>query len=477
MKTYEGTGRILKKLTEHPYIEQSGFENKAVAERLFRLNKGREDYTGPAVETTYDITARCREGEFEALEDAIHMILIHGTTEAWPGPEPQPAGYAEHMARLQDVKLLGVNPEEGLEAALVTIATPLPFFDQAESGVPLAQLRMATAVEPFNAFSDYTARVVNYELPAELKDKFVGQVWPHRRIRDYLQIPPDQPILGTIVKPKWLPKEHFAECVLETAHAGAQFIKSDENLHLTKQDLAAYIRLTVKKLEEAGFDLSLSPGAGTRRFLLAPHITANAFEMVERAKIAIDAGANVLMFSPHLAGDFEVIRQIYNLGQRYQVPVFSHCAGMNRYTGDPNYTFGEDPRTVYLLAALSGVAFMQLPATRGYIRPTDVEKMPIIERLRREGLEGQDGMTLVIAGGLGAHNIGHNMQLFGSEGTMYLAGTSVSHHPDGIAAGFEAIKLAAAAALDGIVEIDQLKAHAESLGREGDPLQKALGSG
>ena len=103
--------------------------------------------------------------------------------------------------------------------------------------------------------------------------------------------------------------------------------------------------------------------------------------------------------------------------------------------------------------------------------------MPIIERLRREGLEGNDGMTLVIAGGLGAHNIGHNMKLFGSQGKMYLAGTSVSHHPDGIAAGFAAIQLASAAAADGIVEKEQLIAHAEALGREGDPLLRALGSG
>ena len=356
---------MLKTLAEHPYIGQPTFQDEAVTERIFQLNKGRDAYTGPSVETTYYITARSREGDFEAVENAIRMILIHGTTEAWPGPDAQPDGYTEHMAWLERIELLGVNPDEGLEAALVTIATPLPFFDQVEDGIPLAQLRMATAVEPFNAFSDYTARVVNYELPAEFKQRFVGQVWPHRRIRDYLQIPNQQPILGTIVKPKWLPKEHFARCVLETAHAGAQFIKADENLHLTKKDLAAYVRQTVKLLEEEGFDLSPSPSSGTRRFLLAPHITANAFDMVQRAKIAVDAGANVLMFSPHLAGDFEVIRQIYNLGERYQVPIFSHCAGMNRYTGDPNYTFGEDPPDSLLAGGPFGSS---VHATSGYPR-------------------------------------------------------------------------------------------------------------
>ncbi len=70
------------------------------------------------------------------------------------------------------------------------------------------------------------------------------------------------------------------------------------------------------------------------------------------------------------------------MGEQYKVPIYAHTAGMNRYAGDPNYSFGEDPKTVYLLAALSGVAFMQLPALRGYIRPTDEEKFSIIERLK-----------------------------------------------------------------------------------------------
>ena len=98
------------------------------------------------------------------------------------------------------------------------------------------------------------------------------------------------------------------------------------------------------------------------------------------------------------------------MGDKYKVPIYAHTAGMNRFTGDPNYSCGEDTRTVYLLAALSGAAFMQLPALRGYLRPTDIEKTPIIERLKEEGLAGNEGMTLAIAGGLSTHNLGHNIK-------------------------------------------------------------------
>jgi hypothetical protein len=55
------------------------------------------------------------------------------------------------------------------------------------------------------------------------------------------------------------------------------------------------------------------------------------------------------------------------LGEKYCVPIYAHTAGMNRYAGDPMFTFGEDPKTAYLLAGLSGAAFMQLPALGGYI--------------------------------------------------------------------------------------------------------------
>ncbi|MBT9151592.1 MAG: 2,3-diketo-5-methylthiopentyl-1-phosphate enolase [candidate division WS2 bacterium] len=469
-----GTGKLLKRITEHPYIKRSPLGKKAVEKRILNnVNKGRE-YRGKAVETTYYLTAISKENKFKGIEDAIKKILVHGTTENWPGPEKEPEEYKKHMSWLKEVKLWGVNLEEAIEAAMVTISTPLESFDKKKKGIPLAQLRVATSSEPFNAFSDFTARVVDYRFPEEFKNRFLGQVWPHKRIREYLNVGKDEPIIGTIVKPKWLPRELFAQRVVEAANAGALFVKSDENLHLTREELAGYVSLTVKILEENNFDLSPTPRAGRKRFLFAPHITVNPFDVLEYAKIAVDCGANILCFSPHLSGDFEVIRKIYEMGDKYKVPIYAHTAGMNRYAGDPNYSCGEDARTVYLLAALSGAAFMQLPALRGYLRPTDIEKIPIIERLKEEGLAGNQGMTLAIAGGLSTYNLGYNIEVFGPEGKVFLVGTGVYHHPDGVRSGVSALKLTVEAAYKGIIEIKELKAYAKSLGERGYPLLRVL---
>lgn len=476
METHIGTGNLLTALEEHPYIEQPFLKSEKIEKRILdKVNRGRP-YRGKAIETTYYLTSESRKqaGDFKGIEDAILKMLIHGTTEDWPGPGKATGEYEKHMSYLKKVKLLGINPAKKMESALITISTPLQFFDTFQGRVPLAQLRMATESEPFNGLAGFTARTVDYRFPKEFKNKFLGQVWPHKKIRQYLGIGENEPIIGTIVKPKWLPAELFAQSVTEAALAGALFVKSDENLHLRKEELGEYVALTTRMLKENGFSLSLDAKSARKRILFAPHITVGPFDILEYARIAVDNGANALMFSPHFSGDFEVIRQIYEMGDRYMVPIYAHTAGMNRYCGDPSCSFGEDARVVYLLAAMAGAAFMQLPALRGYIRPTDVEKGPIIKRLRDENLEGDEGMTLVIAGGLGAHNIGYNIKVLGAKGKMFLAGTSVYHHPEGIKAGIDAIKLAVEAAYQGIVEISELTEYAKSLGKKGYSLLRAL---
>jgi ribulose 1,5-bisphosphate carboxylase large subunit-like protein len=121
---------------------------------------------------------------------------------------------------------------------------------------------------------------------------------------------------------------------------------------------------------------------------------------------------------------------------------------------------------------------MQLTAVNGYLKPDDTEKTVILKRLKEVRLMGNDGMTLVIAGGLGPRNIGINMKILGTEGSMFLAGTSVYSHPDGATSGVKSIILAHRAYQEkGITAVDDLINYAKSLGEEGRPLLNALSSG
>ncbi len=474
-----GNGRALRRQRAHPYVGTSTASTaKQSTDAVARLNEGRENSRGPAVGVTYWFEVAHEGAPLEGIINAAKMVLEHGTLKPWhqegDPSSRKPAGYDEFMSWATDIRLLGHNATEGVETGLVTIAYPLSFFDKRGDGrIPLAQLFMSMASEPFSAFSFYQgARIVDVTFPRALLDRFPARRWPHSRVRDYLGIGADEPIIGTIVKPKTgLTPELFSRSVMEAALAGARFTKADENMHLTVAEVARYVGRVVKDLESAGFDLGRSEHPQKKRFLFAPHITTDADCIRDYAKAAVEAGANALMFSPYYGGGFPVMAEII---EKHDVPVYAHTAGMNVTTGSP--TWGIDPRVMYLLAGLYGAAFMQLTTTRGYLKPDDTEKGAILETLRSHRLEGSSGMTLAIAGGLGPSNIGKNMEVLGTEGRMYLAGTSVYSHPDGPAAGVKAVIAAYRAyRAEGITDPKKLKEYAATLGREGQELLRALG--
>ena len=468
----------LRKRTSHPYIGAApvtGADESAKA--VETLNKGRENSRGPAVEATYWFEVVHDGRPMEGLLEAAKMVLEHGTLKPWhqegDAAVSKPAGYDEFMSWATDVRLLGHNASEGVEAGLVTIAYPLTFFDKRDDGrIPLAALFMAMASEPFSAFSFYQgARLVDVKLPRELLQRFPRRRWPHSRSGSTSGSVPGEPIIGTIVKPKTgLTPELFSRSVVEAARAGARFTKADENMHLTLTDVPRYVGRVVRDLETAGFDLGTSAKPKGKRFIFAPHITTDADRIADYARAAVEAGANALMFSPYYGGGFPLMAEII---ERHDVPVYAHTAGMNVSTGSSAWGF--DPRVTYLLAALYGAAFMQLTTTRGYLKPDDTEKAEILRTLKSHGLEGKEGMTLAIAGGLGPSNIGANMEVLGKEGRMFLAGTSVYSHPDGPASGVKAIIAAYEAyRAEGITEPGKLRDYAAAQGPAGKELLRAL---
>ncbi|MFH0795918.1 MAG: RuBisCO large subunit C-terminal-like domain-containing protein [Candidatus Omnitrophota bacterium] len=479
MKSIIGCGAELRKTGRHPYIGRKPVNSpKEEPEIIKELNAGRDNSRGPNVEVDYYFEIVNSAGPMDGLKNAARMVMEHGTLKPWHSEGDanvsKPGGYDENMSWASGIKLLGYNKKEQVESGIVTIAYPLAFFDKTSDGTfPLAQLMMAIASEPVSAFSFYRgARITDVRLPKELKKRLPGARWPHRRVREYLHIRPDEPIIGTIVKPKTgLTPELFSRAVVEAALAGAKFTKADENMHLTRKEIPKFVGRTVKDLQKAGLDLGKHTDKPKgRRFLFAPHITADPENITDYARAAVDAGANALMFSPYYGGGFLKLAEI---ADAFDVPVYSHTAGMNIFTGTSSW--GIDPAVMYLFTACFGGAFMQITAMKGYLKPEDVEKPVILQRLRKEGMEGSNGMTLVIAGGIGPSNIGFNMKTLGTDGRMFLAGTSVYSHPDGVDAGVKAIILAYRAYREkGLTDIKGLIKFGKSLGEEGKPLVNAL---
>ncbi|MBD3240522.1 MAG: hypothetical protein GF331_08040 [Chitinivibrionales bacterium] len=437
----QGSGEELFVAARHPYIGREEIGSRADCEAAVEeLNQGRDNSRGEAVLATYYFVTPTGATPLSGLVDATRMALEHGTLKPWHDETGdsivKPPGYDDNMSWAHDLRLLGYNGARGLAAGLVTIAYPLTFFDKRDDTVALAQLFEAVASEPVSAFTSLrAARLVDLQFPVSLRARFAGQRWPNRRVRAYLGLALDEPLIGTIVKPKTgLTPELFARAVVEAAQAGAHFTKADENMHLRLDEVPRYVGAVVEGLTAAGFDLGRGMTPSGRRFLFAPHITTDPDRIRDYAAAAVGAGANALMFTPFYAGGHLVLSEI---AREHDVPVYAHTAGMNMVTGSPHW--GIDPRVFYVLGGLCGAAFMQLPTTGGYIRPFDDEKPPILEALQREKLEGEDGMTLAIAGGLGPGNIATNVKAYGSRGRMFLAGTSVYAHPEGPRAGVRAL--------------------------------------
>jgi ribulose-bisphosphate carboxylase large chain len=424
----------------HPYIGKPDIATpRQRRQALVELNAGRGSCRGAHVAAVYYFEVGAGKRPLDGLVSAGRMALEHGTLKPWHSEgdhrSRKPSGYDGYMGWATDVQLLRHNQRR--EAGLITLAYPLTFFDKRDDRrFPLATLLEAVASEPVSAFTPLrAARLVDLVLPASLTRRCLGQRWPHRRVRQYLGLADGEPIIGTIVKPKTgLTPELFSRCVVEAALAGAVFTKADENMHLTLREIPRFVGRVARDLKRAGFDLGHSAHPRGKRFLFAPHITTDADRLREHARAAIDAGANALMFTPYYAGGF---RALEDIAAEFDVPVYAHTAGMNMLSGCT--AWGIDSRIFYVLAGLFGAAFMQLPTMGGYIRPFDEEKPAILAALRKYGLEGDDGMTLVIAGGLGPDNISRNMRLLGSRGRMFLAGTSVYSHPDGPTAGVKAL--------------------------------------
>ncbi len=460
----------------HPYIGRSALTTpEACRAAVSALNADRHQ-GGPCVEVTYYFCVDHGGAELEGLAKAARMVLEHGTLKAWhQEADPslrKPDGYDAFMSWATHIQVL--ERGDGWEAGTATIAYPLAFFDKRpDRRVPLSQLFMAAASEPYSAFSFYrAARIIDIRFPPEMRARFCGQRWPRERVRAYLGLAEDEPIIGTIVKPKTgLTPELFSRSVVEAAVAGARFTKADENMHLTPREISRFVGRVARDLRAAGFDLGRSARPRGRRFLFAPHVTTDADLLDGCARAAVEAGANALMFSPYHGGGFNVMSAIV---ERYDVPVYAHTAGMNVMSGSPSW--GIDPRVMYVLAGLSGAAFMQLPTMSGYLRPFDAEKPAILAALRENGLEGPGGMTLAIAGGMSPAVIGRNMRDLGVDGRMFLAGTSVYSHPDGPGAGVKALIAAYRAyRTEGIIDTEGLRAFARaSGGDEARALERSL---
>ncbi|MEI6913761.1 MAG: RuBisCO large subunit C-terminal-like domain-containing protein, partial [Armatimonadota bacterium] len=174
------------------------------------------------------------------------------------------------------------------------------------------------------------------------------------------------------------------------------------------------------------------------RVLYTPHITAGPRKILDNAKIAIEAGANGVMFV-FIAAGFDSLR-ILAESPDVNVPIYAHCAGKEHWSREPGQ--GIDQKVIAKFARLMGGDYFRIGALGGYFAKNDVGEAAVLKPALVEPMGKIKSAVPAVSGGLDPDNLPDNIRYFGTE-ALFLAGTGIAKNPNGITGGVKAMQDAA----------------------------------
>jgi 2,3-diketo-5-methylthiopentyl-1-phosphate enolase len=240
----------------------------------------------------------------------------------------------------------------------------------------------------------------------------------------------DRPLVMAIFKPALgLSAADHAQILSEVAAAGLDVIKDDEILG----DLES--APTLKRLEacrQVIEDLKIQTG---RNLLYAVNVTGRADQLLQKAKILVQNGANALLFNALTYG-FSVLEALA-ADPEINVPIFAHpaFAGAICASKDTGLSYSVLLGT---LMAHSGADAVLYPAHYGSLPFDPQEETKIKEHLRFKNV------FPVPSAGIHPGIIPQILTDYGQD-VILNSGTGIMDHPEGAAAGvkafFEAIAI------------------------------------
>ena len=363
------------------------------------------------------------------LVETAEETVRHETQGKWDRP-----GVPTELFKKSGGFLLDYE-ETARGQGMVAFAYPLHNMDLEHAAFTSIWVSMVTGMSAMPNLKNY--RLMDFTLPDEAYTHFPGPKFGIKGTRDMLGISASQAIIGTIVKPTCglIPDEVAAICD-ESASAGINFIKDDERmLNSTYCPLKERVQKVSRKLrrvyEETG-----------RRVIYAPHITAGPDKILDNARIAIEAGANALMFV-FIAAGFESLRIVAE-SPDVNAPIYAHCCGKEHWSRAEGQ--GIDGRVVAKLARLMGGDYFRIGALGGYFAKDDVGEAAVLRPALTEPMGDITAAVPAVSGGLDPDNLPDNIRYFGTD-ALFLAGTGIARHPDGIRGGVKAMQDAAASAV------------------------------
>lgn len=358
------------------------------------------------------------------LVETAKETVRHETCGKWDGPGQPTELFVSSAGYLLDYE------ETGPGKGVVSFAYPLFNLDMENSAFSHIWVSMVTGMSAMPNLKQY--RLMDFTLPDDAYSYFPGPRFGIQGTREILGIGAGDPIIGTIVKPTCgLTADEVAGICGTAAAAGIKFIKDDERMlnapYCSLKDRVTKVSAKLKQVyEETG-----------NKVLYAAHITTGPDKILDQARIAVEAGANALMFV-FIAAGFESLRIVAE--SDVNVPIYAHCCGKEHWSRVPGQ--GIDQVVVAKLARLMGGDYFRISALGGYFAKDDVGEAATLTPALTGKMGSVKAAVPAVSGGLDPENLPDNIRYFGPD-ALFLAGTGINKHPQGITGGVKAMYEAA----------------------------------
>ncbi len=359
------------------------------------------------------------------LVETAKETVRHETCGKWDGPGQPTDLFLKSAGYLLDYEQTG--PGKGM----VAFAYPLFNLDMENSAFSHIWTSMVSGMSAMPNLKKY--RLMDFTLPDEAYSYFPGPKFGIGGTREILGISDSDLIIGTIVKPTCgLTADEVAEICGTAAAAGIKFIKDDERMlnapYCPLKERVTKVSARLKQVyEQTG-----------NKVLYAAHITTGPDKILDQAKIAVEAGANALMFV-FIAAGFESLRIVAE-SPNVNVPIYAHCCGKEHWSRAEGQ--GIDPVVIAKLARLMGGDYFRIGALGGYFAKEEVGEAASLKPALTCNMGKIKAAVPAVSGGLDPDNLPDNIKYFGPN-ALFLAGTGINKHPQGITGGVKAMYEAA----------------------------------
>lgn len=339
-------------------------------------------------------------------------------------------------------KAYRVDPVPGTDQHIAYIAYDLDLFEEGS----IANLTASIIGNVFGFKALKALRLEDMRLPPHYIKTFQGPANGIVMEREYLN-KYGRPLLGATVKPKLgLSARNYGRVVYEALRGGLDFTKDDENINsqpfMRWRDrflfcMEAVNRATAETGEIKGHYLNVTAG--------------DMEAMYERAEFAKELGSVIVMID--LVIGYTAIQSMAKWARRNGVILHLHRAGHSTYTRQKSH--GVNFRVICKWMRLAGVDHIHAGtvvgklegdpnAIRGYyntLREAKLEINPLEGLYFEQDWAALPAVMPVASGGIHAGQMHQLLHYLGEDVVLQFGGGTIGH-PDGIAEGAAANRIA-----------------------------------